>query len=241
MSRVLRVAGRELAAALRSPQGWLVAALVLALDGLLFNGYALGPTPRLSTEVLRDFFYVASGTTMLAAVLLSMRLLAEERQHNTLVLLRSSPLSEWELVLGKFLGGMGFLTLLTLATLYLPALILVHGRIALGHLAVGYLGLLLLGAAALAIGLFGSALADNQGLAALLSFAVLGVLLLAWWLARVTEPPVSQVLQEVALYNKHFVPFLGGRLRSRDIVYYGSVTYFFLLAAVHVEAARRWS
>ncbi len=99
-----------------------------------------------------------------------MRLLAEERQTGTLVLLTSSPIQDWEIVLGKFLSAFIFLALITLAcTVYMPLLIFVNGKISVGHLAAGYLGLLLLGSATLAIGTFGSAIARTQVLAAIFS------------------------------------------------------------------------
>ncbi|MDY0061358.1 MAG: ABC transporter permease [Myxococcota bacterium] len=241
MTKVLLIARRELGAYLRSPLGYVIAAIVLLVDGLLFNAFALGPDRRLSGEVLRDFFYFSSGTTMIAALLLSMRLLAEERQSGTFVLLRTSPLSEWAVVLGKYLSALIFLGLITLATLYLPLLILVNGKIGWGHLAVGYLGLLLLGSASLGVGILASALAPNQVLAAVSGAAILVALLVSWLLARVSDPPLDAVFASFALYNKHFVPFMGGLLHLRDVVYYLSVTFFGLLLAVRIEAARRWS
>src|SRR5262245_44248446 len=147
---------RELAAYLRSPVGYVVAALVLLLDGILFQGMALGAGRKLSAEVLRQFFYVCSGTTMIASVALSVRLIAEERQNGTIVLLHTSPIRDFEIVLGKFLSAWTFLAGITVASVYMPMLILVHGKIAVAQVVVGYVGLLLLGAAALAIGVFAS-------------------------------------------------------------------------------------
>ena len=121
--------------------------------------------------MLAKFFYFSSGTTIIASVFISMRLLAEERQTGTLVLLTSSPVHDWEIVLGKFLSALVFLAIITMATVYMPALILVNGKVSVGHLAAGYLGLLLLGSATLAIGTFGSALARTQVLAAIFSAA----------------------------------------------------------------------
>ena len=150
---------RELACYVHTPLGVIVGACVLLADGLLFNAFALGSGRRFSSEVLEDFFYFSSGTTVIAALFLAMRLLAEERQRGTISLLFSSPVNEWQIVLGKFFSAQLFLSLLTLATLYMPALIFVNGRVSLGHIAAGYLGLLLLGAAALAMGTFASAVA----------------------------------------------------------------------------------
>src|SRR5213076_2323755 len=103
---------------------------------------------------------------MIAAVALSVRLLAEERQQGTMVLLHTSPVRDAEIVAGKFLSAFVFLAAITLASVYMPLLILVHGKIAFAQVAVGYLGLLLLGAAALSIGLFASSLTRHQLVAA---------------------------------------------------------------------------
>jgi len=98
--------------------------------------------------VLSDFFYFSSGTTMIAAVFLSMRLIAEERQNGTLVLLTSSAVHDRAIILGKFFSAFAFLAMVTLATAFMPALIMVNGKLSIGQVAAGYLGLLLLGGAA---------------------------------------------------------------------------------------------
>jgi ABC-2 type transport system permease protein len=169
-----------------------------------------------------------------------MRLLAEERQAGTLALLYSSPVKDHEIVLGKFLSALAFLTLMTLATVFMPLLVMVHGKLSLGHIAAGYLGLLLLGSASLAIGTFGSALARNQVLAAVLSACMLVALLTCWLLARTTEQPLSDVFGALALWNQHFQPFQAGVVHVRDVVYYLLVTYVALFAATRVLEARRW-
>ena len=240
MMRTLLIARRELAAYLRTFQGYVIIAMVLAVDGLLFNAYALGGVSKRSSEVLSLFFFFSSGTTMVASVFISMRLLAEERQAGTLALLYSSPVKDHEIVLGKFLSALAFLTLMTLATVFMPLLVMVHGKLSPGHIAAGYLGLLLLGSASLAIGTFGSALARNQVLAAVRSACMLVALLTCWLLARITEQPLSDVFGALALWNQHFQPFQAGVVHVRDVVYYLLVTYVALFAATRVLEARRW-
>jgi ABC-2 type transport system permease protein len=240
MMRTLLIARRELAAYLRTFQGYVIIAMVLAVDGLLFNAYALGGVSKRSSEVLSLFFFFSSGTTMVASVFISMRLLAEERQAGTLALLYSSPVKDHEIVLGKFLSALAFLTLMTLATVFMPLLVMVHGKLSPGHIAAGYLGLLLLGSASLAIGTFGSALARNQVLAAVLSACMLVALLTCWLLARITEQPLSDVFGALALWNQHFQPFQAGVVHVRDVAYYLLVTYVALFAATRVLEARRW-
>ncbi len=240
MSGALLIAARELRAYLRSPFGYIVGAAMLLIDGLLFQGYALGAGPRLSADVLHDFFYFASGTTMVAAILLSMRLLAEERQTGTLVVLNTAPISDAAIVAGKFLSAFLFVVLLTLLSVYMPLLILVNGKVSAGHIAVGYLGLVLLGGASVAIGLFGSALARSQVLAAVIGAGVLVTMLLLWLVGRVTDPPLNTFLAALALHNERQNAFMKGLLRLENVVYYLAVTYFFLLASTKTLEARRW-
>jgi ABC-2 type transport system permease protein len=231
---------RDLGAYFRSPAGYVIFGLVLLVDGVLFNAFALGESDRRSSEVLAKFFYFSSGTTMIASIFISMRLLAEERQTGTLVLLASSPLAERDIVLGKYLSGVAFLSLITLATAYMPLLILVHGKISWGHLLAGYSGLLLLGAATLAIGTLGSALARTQVLAAIVSGVIVVMLLTCWLLVNVTEYPLSEVVLELALYHRHFPAFSTGMVRLVDVVYYLALSHVALFMAVRVLEARRW-
>jgi ABC-2 type transport system permease protein len=236
---ILLIARRELAGYLETMSGYVILAGVLAVNGLFFQSHALGGN-KLSAEVLSTFFYDTSGFTMVAAVLISMRLLAEERQAGTISLLYSSPVRDSEIVLGKYLSGLAFFGLYLACTLFMPALILIHGKVSLGHLFVGYLGLGLLGSACLAIGTFGSALAKNQLLAAVISACLVVTLLVAWLLAKMTDRPFAGVLTAAALYQKHFPPFGSGVLHVRDVVYYLAVTYVGLFAATRVLEARRW-
>lgn len=233
---------REIGTYLRSPVGYVVAGAVLLLDGLLFYAQALGPAAggRLSGEVLAGFFYGASGLTAVAAVVLSVRLISEEREAGTQVLLNTSPLRDWEIVLGKFLSALALLTGITLATLYMPLLIVVNGKVSLAQILVGYLGLVLLGAAVLAIGMFASALTRRQLVAAIIGAVITGTLLLLWPLSQVVGPPVSLVFAALAIHGRHFAGFQAGLLHTRDIFYYLALTYFFLLAAIKVMEAKRW-
>jgi ABC-2 type transport system permease protein len=240
VKRALLIAGRELGAYLRSPLGYVIAAAALLIDGIYFYAFGLGEGAHLSAEVLLRFFDGASGTTMIAAIALSMRLLAGEREGKTLVLLNTAPVRDREIVLGKFLAAFTLVAAMTALSVYMPLLIFVNGRVAVGHILVGYLGVLLLGAASLAIGLFASAIAKTQVVAAIVGAALLGTMLLLWMVARVTDPPLSAFLAALALHHERQRPFMTGILRLENVVYYLSVTYFFLLAATKTLEARRW-
>jgi ABC-2 type transport system permease protein len=240
MKNLLLLARRELGYILRSPLGFVVAALVLAVDGLLFNVRGLGGVEKLSTDVLTQFFFDLSGVTMIASIPISMRLLAEERQTGTLDLLLTSPVRDWQIVAGKFLGAYAFMTLLTAATIYMPLLVLVHGKVAWGHLFAGYLGIVLLAGGCLSVGIFGSALSKSQIAAVFISAFLLTAMVLFWLLAKVSEDPFKDVFMYMALHNLHFYEFKTGKIHLKDIVYYGSVCTFFLYAATRILESRRW-
>ena len=233
---------RELGSYLTSAMGYIVAAVTLLLDGLLFYGQALGPAAgaRMSTDVLTRFFFTTSGLVAIAAVVLSTRTLAEERQLETLVLLNTSPIRDSQIVAGKFLAALAFLTGITVASVYMPLLILVNGKISFGQVAVGYLGLLMLGSAVLAIGVFASSLTRSQLLAAFLGAAFTGIMFMFWPLSYVIPYPMSVVFAGVAIHGRHFTGFEVGVLQLKDVVYYLAVTYFFLLMSVKAMEAKRW-
>jgi ABC-2 type transport system permease protein len=239
MRQSLLIARREFYAYVRSPLGAIIIAGALLLGGLWFNSNALSQR-LLSAEVLRRFFETLSGILMICSVPLSMRLLAEERQSGSITLLNTAPVTERQIVVGKFLAGYAMIVILTVLTLYMPLLVFVHGKVSVGHLLVGYLGALLLGAAATAISLFASSLARSQVIAVIIGAALLLVLLLQWMVARVVDPPLNKFLTAVALHHENFRPFMDGILQLRSVVYYVAVTYFFLLCATKVLEARRW-
>ncbi|MBA3818323.1 MAG: ABC transporter permease subunit [Deltaproteobacteria bacterium] len=231
---------RELGAYLRSPFAWVIAAVLLLVDGILFQGYAL-QGEQLSAIVLERFFYFSSGVAIAAGILLSFRLISEERQTHSLVLLNTSPVRDTEIILGKFLAALAFLCLLLALSVYMPLLIKVRGKISGSQILVGYLGLFLLGSATLAIGIFASALAKNQLVAGVAALAILFVMLLLYLFAKRLDGSVRMVLQDLDLWWIHFQNgFMRGVLNLKDVVYYLAVTYFFLLLAVKTLEAKRW-
>ena len=240
MRSALLIASRELQSFLRSPLAYVVISIMLLVNGLLYYGIALGGDARLSADVLRDFFYFSSGTTMVTAILMTMRLFAEEKQTGTFVLLNTAPVHDTEIVLGKFLSAYTLVAGFAVLTLYMPLLIFVHGRVSVGHIVVGYVGLLLLGAAVTAIGTFASVLVKSQTVAAVISSVIVVTMLILWLVARQTEPPIRDFLTSLALHDAQFRPFMLGQLNIKNVVYYLAVTYLFLLATSKTLQARRW-
>ncbi len=232
---------RELGHYFRSPLGWIIGAVVLLIDGILFQVFALGGPDKLSAQVLEQFFYWGTAIPMFCGILLSFRLLAEERQNHSMVLLKTSPVRDTDIVLGKFFAALTFLALIIAISIYMPLLIKVNGKITWSQIFVGYLGLFLYGAAVLAIGIFASALTRQQIIAALLGAGMLALLHLIWQLARVVDSPLKDVFQQLDIWWIHYQNgFMRGLLNLKDVIYYIAVTYFFLLLAVKTLEAKRW-
>ena len=144
MRQMLLVARRDLAGYLNSLWGYAVIAALLLIDGLLFNGFALGNQPKYSSKVIEDFFYLTFGTTIAASILLTMRLVAEERQTGTIVLVDSSPVEPWQLVGGKYLSAMTVLATMVPATaVHAGAGLRERQGLLRAHRSSGYLGVLL--------------------------------------------------------------------------------------------------
>ncbi len=232
---------RELGHYFRSPLGWIIASVVLLIDGILFQALSLNGPDKLSAQVLEQFFYWGTGIPMFCGILLSFRLLAEERQNHSMVLLKTSPVRDVEIVLGKFFAALTFLALIIAISIYMPLLIKLNGKISWSQILVGYLGLFLYGGAVLAIGLFASALTRQQIIAALIGVGIVAVLQLMFQLSKVVDSPLKDVCAQLDLWWIHYQNgFMRGLLNLKDVVYYLAVTYFFLLLAVKTLEAKRW-
>jgi ABC-2 type transport system permease protein len=231
---------RELGAYMRSPFTWVIASLFLFVTGILFLAWVL-PGQKYSAIVLENFFQFAGLTTLGLGLLLSFRLIAEERMSHSMVLLNTSPVRDSHIILGKFLAALTFLVILLALTIYIPLLIKVRGKITFSQILVGYTGMLLVGSAALSVGLFASALVRNQFLAAVIGLVILVVGGNLFKLAPTLQGEVRTVLTDMDMWWVRFMGgFMKGVLNLKDVIYYLAVIYFFLLLGVKTLEAKRW-
>ena len=238
MKGAATIAWRELGAWFRTPAGYVLAAAALVLNGLQLNAVAIGTGRRASTLVLETFLLNGAFVVEALAALMSIRLVLPA---STAPLLLSAPIHEREIVVGKFLGAFALLTLITLASLYLPALIFVNGQVSVGHIAAGYLGLLLVGAAVLAIGSAAAASTRHGLIAVGITGGLLGLMELSYYVADIAEPTWRAWLRALAPVWNHQRSFRRGLLQLSDIVYLASLTYLGLLVATRLIARRRAS
>ncbi len=235
MRTILTIARRELNSYFASPVAYVVAAAFLVVTGFLF--YLILAYSREAS--LRGIFANMSVLLLLVAPALTMRLLAEEQRSGTIELLLTAPVRDFEVVLGKFLGGLGLVVAMLALTLYYPLVLFLYGSPEKGHIIGGYLGVLLLSAAFVAIGLFASSLAANQIVAAVVAFTILLLLWLIGAAADIAGPPVADVFRYMAI-DRYYDDFIRGVVDSKAVIYFASVMAVFLFATVRVLETRRW-
>ncbi|MFN2132563.1 MAG: ABC transporter permease [Anaerolineae bacterium] len=229
------IARRELYAYFVSPIAYLVAAAFLLLSGLFF---VVGAA-RWQDATLQPMFGSLSIVLIFLAPVLTMRLLSREQDQGTIELLLTAPVRDWEVVTGKFLSSLIYYAgTLALTGLYIPVLVL-YGHPDLGTIGSGYLGLVLLGAALLALGVLSSSLTGNQIVA-----AVIGIVAsVGLWLLDLLGSLLGSGVQQVIGYltpSGHYYNLVDGIVDTRDLVYYLSATFLFLFLASRVIEARRW-
>lgn len=240
MSGILLVARRDFAAYVNTLWGWLILALALLIDGVFFTAYGISDKPQYSAEVLERFFFIHGGVTLIAGVFITMRLFAEERQTGTIVLLETSPLTEMQMVLGKYLSAMFFQLTLSGLSLYMPAMILLNGKVSPEEVAVGYLGALAMGSAGVAIGTWASAMSRNQLLAGVVAAVVTVFFVACWILAKVVDAPFKAIISHLAFFENQYKPFQAGTIHTSNLIFFVLLTFAFLLLSTRALAARRW-
>ena len=236
MSNTLAIALKETKSYFSTPTAYVVGAMYLALTGIFFVSEITRPFAEAS---VRGVIQWSSLFTVFLAPLLTMRLLAEEQKLGTLELLLTAPVRDWEIVLGKYLAALATLVVTIAFTLFYVLLLLIFGQPDVGPIASAYVGLLLYGAAALAIGLMASSLSSNQIVAAVVG---IGVLLMLQFIDRVSiivEGLGSQVLSGLSM-SAHFSDFTRGVYDTSHIVYYLSLSTVFLFLTVRSLETRRW-
>jgi ABC-2 type transport system permease protein len=231
---------RELGGYLKSPIMWVIAAVILLAEGIFFQAWALRGE-QLSALVLERYFFISSFAVGTAGLIFSFRLIAEERQNHSMVLLTTSPIRDYEIILGKFFAALTFLTIMLVLSIYMPILIKVNGKISGAQIFVGYLGLFLFGSVSLAIGLFASSLTKHQFLALVIGAVLLIVLGNIFQLGAKLDPPMRDVVEQSDLWWVRFQQsFMRGIFNLKDVIFYVCMTYFFLLLAVKTLEAKRW-
>ena len=243
---IFNIAATEWRRMFQTPLAWVVLAIVQFLLAIFFfvllskflepAGPAAGR--GVTDIVVAGTFQIAGIVLLLVAPLLTMRLFSEDQRSGVMQLLASAPISLSEIVLGKYLGILGFLVGMLAMIALMPLSLLAGTSLDMGQLAAGLLALALLMAAFAAIGLFVSTLTDQPALAAVGGFAALFIL----WIIQIAGSTSSESVAAVFAYLsllRHYDSLLDGYFSSVDVVYYVLIIAMFLALSVWRLDARR--
>jgi ABC-2 type transport system permease protein len=255
MRNILAVAGKELGAYFRSPIAYLVMTVYTAISGFVFYSSTaffviqsfrmqamgqMGPTSiSLNEYVIRPILSGVLTVVLLFLIpLITMRLFAEEKRSGTIELLLTSPLTDLEIILGKFLGSLTMFAILEALTFVYFIVLFIFGNPNAKPLIANALGVLLYGSALLALGMWISTFTKNQIIAGAVSMAAFLLLYLLDWVSAYSQSMVGQVMSYLAL-TTHFDNFSKGVIQLSDVVYYLSVVILgIFLTARSMEALK---
>jgi len=245
MRNVPTLLRRELGAYFASILGYVVVMFFLLVMGVTFAvvvGYLnRGPTQLTAMKILFQMFWLPS---LVVIPMITMRLLAEEKRAGTVEMLMTAPVTEWEVVVAKWLGAFALYGLMWgLTGFYVLILQRFSGGtpLDLGPILAGYFGVLLIGQFLIAIGLLTSSLTKNQVAAALMSFAVIFLLLIVLnWLGFLFQGGVIGEMVRAASAFEHMEDFSRGLVDVRPVVLYVTGTALVLFVTMRAVESRKW-
>lgn len=237
MSNIMTIAGRELKQYILSPLAWIIIALFAALTGFIFVAVVLGTRQADLTPMFGWFAVLA----LILTPALTMRLFSEEYKLGTMELLLTSPARDWQIVVGKFLAAWVGYAILLIPTLWQVLILRRYGDPDLGIMGSSYLGVLLLGAAFVGVGMFASALTQNQFVAYIIGMVVL----LFLWVADAPASAMGQTdvianfLRAISLPGQ-FNDFFSGILDVQHLLYFVSMALISIVVTTLIVSSRRW-
>ena len=259
MKNIIAIYRREMGSYFVSPIAYIVVGVFLVVCGYFFYNILAffirqsfqmqmqaarmgGPSPMdVPGLVLRNFFGIASTVILFMIPMLTMGIYAEERKRGTMELLMTSPISEFQIVMGKFLAALSLFACMLAPTLLYQFVMSLYSEPGLPWKLVlsGYLGLLLLGGVLVAIGGFISSLTESQIIAGVATFAVF---LLLWVLdfgSQAAGTTAGDILQYLSVL-RHFEDFSKGIIDTSSVVFYLSLASIGLFLTLRTLDSMRW-
>lgn len=244
---------RELGSYFTSPIAWLLVTLYSVIFGYFFWNYLghfvqqsmemqmMGRSVpmNINEEIIRPLLANAGFLEIFFIPLIAMRLFAEEKRNGTIELLATSPIRDIEIILGKWFAAVVLYGWLLLYSGISFCFLFIYGHPNWQPLAVAYLGLMLQGAALLALGAFISTLTKNQIIAGAGTFALCLMLWVFSWVSSYNSATWAQVLSYLSIIS-HYNSFGRGVLSSKDGIYYLSVIFLGLFFTARSMESIRW-
>ena len=253
MRNVLAIAQKEFKAYFASPIGYILVGFWALLFGYFFVTILsyfirqsmqmgqMGPSPQamnVNQDLLRPVLYNATILVLFILPAVTMRSYAEEKRSGTIELLLTSPLTDFQIILGKFLGAMGLYAVMLAVTLVDVVVLFMYGTPEWKPIITAYIGLFLLGGCFISIGLFISSLTRNQVVAVMATFSVFLLLWIINWMGNFVGPTGADIVNYLSIVD-HYDDFAKGVIDTTHLVYYLSfITFGLFLTAKSVDSER---
>jgi ABC-2 type transport system permease protein len=247
---ILAIAGKELRSYFASPIAYVIIGLFALLFSRFFYAYLMvfvqrssgmmggGGANNINQEMIRYVLMNSAVIILFVMPMITMRTYSEEKRSGTIELLLTSPLTDLEIIVGKFLGAMGLYCAMLAVTVAYMGILFFYGNPEWRPVVAGYLGLVLLGGCFISVGLLISSLTKNQIVAGVITFAVFLMLWIINWSADQSGPTMRAVLNHLSIID-HFDDFARGIIDTKHLVYYLSfITFGLFLTAKSVDSER---
>ena len=227
---------KEVSSFFNSPVAYITLIVFLVINAWFFTSTFF----LINESDLRTLFSVIPIFYLFFIPAITMGLIARERNSDTMELLTTIPISDSEIIIGKFLAALTLIgTALLFTLVHFFSLLIVGNNIDIGAIISGYLGLLIVGAAYAAVGTFSSTITSNQIVAFLISFLVIFIFFILDKILIFIPGFLSSIFQYLSI-DYHLSNISRGVIDSRNIIYLGSIIAFFLLLSIRTLEMRRW-
>jgi ABC-2 type transport system permease protein len=249
---ILAIAVKEIRSYFASPIAYIMIGLFSLLFGWFFYVYLMafvqqseqmmqfggGGGANVNQMMIRGLFQNTAVIILFVMPMITMRTYSEEKRSGTIELLLTSPVTDLEIIVGKFVGALALYGAMLLVTMLYMLILFKIGNPEWRPIVAGYVGLLLMGGCFLATGLFISSLTKNQIVAGFLTFATFLMLWIINWLGESSGPTTRDVLNYLSI-TEHFDDFSRGIIDTKHLVYYVSfITFGLFLTAKSVDSER---
>lgn len=252
MNNILAVARKELRSYFASPIAYIVVGLFALVFGyfyiVMLNFFVMqsmqsamggGGAMNVNRDLIRYVLQNVAVVVLFLIPLITMRTYSEEKRTGTIELLLTSPVSDFQIIMGKFLGAMALYGVMLAVTLVHVGLLFAYGNPEWKPIASGYLGLLLMGGCFVSLGLFFSSLTKNQIIAAVLTFVSFLLLWVIDWMTNFAGSGVGTFLNYLSI-TSHLDDFSKGIVDTKHVIYYLSFITFGLFLTSRAVDSERW-
>ena len=251
MRNIVAIAEKELRSYFASPIAYIIIGLFSLLFGWFFFVYLSvfvqrssqmmfggGGGANINEHMIRGVFLNSAVIVLFVMPMITMRTYSEEKRSGTIELLLTSPVTDFQIIMGKFLGALALYASMLFVTMLYMAILFVYSTPEWRPILSGYLGLLLMGGCFLSVGLFISSVTKNQIVAGFLTFAVFLMLWVINWMADQSGPVMGAVLKYLSITD-HFDDFARGIIDTKHVIYYLTfITFGLFLTAKSVDMER---